>query len=302
MKKEKLAIVSACKGYTVEDVRPWVESLTASGFDGKVFIILYAPTTEIAEYFKAQNYHVLLSGEDGLTHIATQRFADYARLLATEHAQDVDYVLHTDMRDVLFQSNPAEWLSAADKQHYIYASAEGVTYRHEDWNGDGLQTHFGEQAFHEMADIETLCSGVFLGKVDAFVDLCDAMYQLAFWTGDPAGFIDQHFYNLLIRKSFAEVTQVVPSDSPFVANLGTLIAAHANSPDWSTGPRTPYNSYERFRKGTYVENMLVEVPQMIDGKVCTPSGEPYCIVHQYDRYAPWKEALLESLGVAKYVS
>jgi hypothetical protein len=302
-KEQKLAIFTACKGYSIEDVAPWTQSLKASGFDGKVFVIMYDPPKELADYFKEQDFYVLVANEEGLTHIATQRFRDYAQILKSDYCVDIDYVLHTDIRDVLFQSNPAEWLSSyIDDVHKIYASAEGVKYKHEDWNGDGVQFHFGENIFRELADTETLCSGVFCGEKEAFIDLCEAMYQAAFFTKDPAGFIDQHFYNLLIRKSFAEITQIVPADTPFVANLGTLAAIPFNSPEWSTGPRTPYNSYERFRSGTYVENMLVEVPEMIDGKVCTPDGKPYCIVHQYDRYAPWKEELHEKIGLVKYVS
>ncbi len=302
-KEQKLAIFTACKGYTVEDVKPWTVSLKDSGFDGKVFVLVYQPTQELVEYFKENEFHVVGGNEEGLTHIATQRFLDYTHILNSEHCNDVDYVLHTDIRDVIFQTNPCEWFNSERKGgKYIFASAEGVNYKHEDWNGDGIQHHFGENIYRELADVETLCSGVIMAEKNVFIDLCTAMYQAAFFTKDPGGFIDQHFYNLLIRKSFSEVTEVVPADSPYVANLGTLAAIPFNSPEWSTGPRTPYNSYERFRKGTYLDHMLVEVPQMIGGKVCTPSGEPYCIVHQYDRYAPWKEELHEQIGIAKYVS
>jgi len=30
-----------------------------------------------------------------------------------------------------------------------------------------------------------------------------------------------------------------------------------------------------------------------DGIVCNSKGEPFTIVHQYDRYEPWKEILLK---------
>jgi hypothetical protein len=75
-----------------------------------------------------------------------------------------------------------------------------------------------------------------------------------------------------------------------------MVAIPFNTPEWSTGPRTPYNSYERIRKGTYVENMLVDLPYIdSENLVCTPKGEVYPIVHQYDRYQPWKELLLASI-------
>jgi len=302
MKKSNLAIFTACKGYTIQDVQPWVESLKKTGYEGKVFVILYSPTQEIAEYFKSQNFYVMVANEDGLTHIATQRFMDYVQALRSDYCSDVEYFLHTDVRDVVFQRNPEEWFAQnVNDKDLLFASAEGTTYRHEDWGGDGIQAHFGETLFKEFADYETLCSGVFGGRKDAIIDLCEAMYQTAFWTQDPAGFIDQHFYNVLIRKSFSSITKIVPADSPFTANLGTLIAIPMNDPNWSSGPRTPYNSYERFRKGSFVENMLVELPQMIDGQVCTPTGEPYFIVHQYDRHKPWKDILHKKFLHIDYV-
>jgi len=286
-----LSIIAACKGYDIENVKPWVESLNSTGFSGNIIILLYDNDIDLIKYLHEYNIKVVNIKHEGYFHVATQRFYDYAQYLKNTDFEG--YILHTDIRDVIFQKDPSKIFTENLEKGLMFASTEGVKYNNEDWNGDGLQYHFGEKLFTEMKDFETLCSGVFGGRKDVFTQFCEDMYNMVEWTQEPGGFIDQHFYNLLIRKVYNSIVYTIPADQPYVANIGTLASTPFNSPDWSTGPHTPYNSYERFRKGNYIENMLVELPQMIDGKVCTPSGEPYTIVHQYNRYEPWKQTLLK---------
>jgi hypothetical protein len=289
----KTAILAAAKGYTPEQVNPWVESLKSTGFDGKVFILLYEEDIELADYFKSHNFHVMIAQERGETHMATQRFIDYAELLKSDYCKDIEIAIHTDIRDVIFQGNPADWVIENIGDKHIIATGEGVTYRHEDWNGDGIERQFGKHVYLELADKETYCSGIIAGRKDMLIRLFETIYEISYYATDQNGFVDQHFYNIALRWTFDEVTKFVPADTDWVANLGTLIALPLQNAMWSTAPRTPYNSYERIRSGTYIDNMLVDLPYMnSSNQVCTPDGIPYTIIHQYDRYQPWKEKLL----------
>jgi hypothetical protein len=302
MKNKRIAILAAAKGYNIEQVEPWVESLKQTSFAGKIFVIVYDDNVSLKNYLASKGITVVEGIDRGLTNIATQRFLDYTQLLESEHCKEVDLAIHTDIRDVVFQTDPGKWLNENIGEARIIATGEGVTYRHEDWNGDGLQQQFGKEMFDQLVDQETICSGIIAGEKQALANLFQTIHELAFFSGDPGGFIDQHFHNIAIRKVFSNITWVVPADEDWVCNCGTLIAIPMNSPDWSSSPRTPYNSFERFRKGTYVENMLVDLPVMKDSQVCTPSGKPYAIVHQYDRYQPWKNVLLEKYVALKLVS
>jgi protein YibB len=38
--------------------------------------------------------------------------------------------------------------------------------------------------------------------------------------------------------------------------------------------------------------MLCDMPTIQNGKIISPSGNPYSIIHQYDRYEPWANAIL----------
>jgi hypothetical protein len=39
-----------------------------------------------------------------------------------------------------------------------------------------------------------------------------------------------------------------------------------------------------------------------NGLVYADNGKPFAIVHQYDRYQPWKEIILNKYSNTKYVS
>jgi hypothetical protein len=288
----KTAILAAASGYTPEQVKPWVESLKSSGFDGKVFIVMYETQngleTELANYFDKSGFHVSVSKPTGETHIATQRFLDYAKLLESEHCSDVDLVIHTDIRDVIFQENPDTWLRLSmRKKSHILATSEGVTFNHEDWNGDGLQLQFGLNTFEKLKNVETLCSGIIAGKKHIVANLFKTMYELAFFSATPDGFVDQHFYNLAIREVYSEYTHISTPEEPWNINFGTMVALPLTNSEWSTGDKSVYSGFDRKRSGSYNDHLLFPIPQFIDGKVCNELGVPYAIVHQYDRFPEW---------------
>lgn len=287
----KTAILAAAKGYNIEQITPWIASLIKTGYSGKIGVILYDKNEDLANFLAKFGVHVFTAELSGLTNIATQRFKDYADMMQTPIFEDIDWFIHTDIRDVIFQKDPSEFVKNQTKG--IIATGEGVTYKHEDWNGEGLQWNYGDEVYRSMANLETMCSGIIAGRKSELIHLFHTIYELAFYTPNPEGFADQHYYNLAIRKIYQDSTEFVPADTAWVANLGTLIAIPMNSPAWSSSSRTATHSFERMRIGSYTDNMLVELPKMINGQVCTPAGEPYYIVHQYDRYQPWKEELVK---------
>lgn len=296
-----IAIFASVYGYEPAQIKPWMESLKSSGFSGKVFVIVYNPEgEELLKYLKENGVFTFVSQLNGETNMATQRFLQYQEILKSEYAKDVDAVIATDIRDVIFQSDPGVWLKNNIQDYQLIATGESVTFRHEDWNGDALEKHFGKNVFLEFADRETLCSGIIAGKKEAMIKLCETVYELAFFSADPGAFIDQIFYNIAIYEIYNEYTKIVPAGERWCANLGTLKAIPENTPEWSTKSRTEYSSFERIRSNkTFQEVLKCAVPEMINGKVVNSVGQPYVIVHQYDRYQPWKEHFI---GIEKDVT
>ena len=293
----KKAIFTCATGYTKEQIEPFVESLKKTGFEGDVYVITYDPEFNDSHvYMMSKGMRVIKRAYRGETHVATQRFIDYHEMIENEKMYErYDFVLNVDIRDVVFQADPFKWLLENESQDdiEIYASGEGITYRHEDWNGDHLETLFGRKYFMKYIDEETICSGVFIGKTKSMSILFKTIYIMMHFSGDPYSFADQLAYAISVYECFGEKAMIVDADLPWTANLGTLAAIPFNAPKWSTSDVGEYSKTEKARKHkTYKAAMIADVPQMINGQVCTPSGEPYAIVHQYDRYQPWKEELL----------
>ena len=154
-----LGIITAASGYELAQIKPWIDSLIRTGYTGKIAVMLYDQKDEIAEYLYEKGVRVFYGEKRPLTHIATQRFQDYTWLLKDEYFADVTHVLHTDIRDVLFQSNPVDVMSQWQNENLV-ATAEGICFRHEDWNGEGIEENFGKNAFMKLADEQVLCSGI----------------------------------------------------------------------------------------------------------------------------------------------
>lgn len=286
-----IAVIASVYGYGPEQIKPWMESLKSSGFKGKVFVVVYNPDgNELLQYLKDNGVFTFTAQLNGETNMATQRFLQYQEILKSEYADDVDVVITTDIRDVVFQSDPGVWVKNNIQDYDLLATSEGVTFRHEDWGGEALETHFGKEMFLKFADRETICSGVIAGKKETMIKLCETVYELAFFSQDPGAFVDQIFYAIAIYEIYNEVTKIVPAHENWCANLGTLKAIPENTPEWSTKSRSEYNSFERIRSiKTFKEAMNCAVPELKNGKVVNEKGQPYAIVHQYDRYQPWKE-------------
>jgi hypothetical protein len=289
----KTCLIAAAGGYKVEDLKPWVNSLKKVAFEGDVIVVVYDPQDEtVPEYLKSQNIGVMLGTVNGDLNIATQRFLDFSGILSGEVGKNYDIVITTDIRDVVFQQDPGKWVRENIGNSEILATGEGIKYKHEDWNGDMLQRHYGNKIFDIMKNYETLCSGIIAGKRETIIKLFKTVAELAYYGKEPAAFVDQCYYNLAIRKIFDDKSKIAGGDSDWCANLGTLYAIPMNTPQWSTKSRSEYDSNERFRTHKkFTDVMICDLPQMIGDQVCNAKGEPYAIVHQYDRYQPWKEIL-----------
>ena len=295
-----IAVMASVYGYGPDQIKPWMESLKSSGFKGKVFVIVYNHDgEELLQYLKDNGVFTFTSQLNGDTNMATQRFLQYQEILNSEYANDVDVVITTDIRDVVFQSDPGVWVKNNIQDYDLLATSEGVTFRHEDWGGEALETHFGKEMFLKFADRETICSGVIAGKKETMIKLFETVYELSFFSQDPGAFIDQIFYAIAIYEIYNDITKIVPATENWCANLGTLKAIPENMPSWSTGTRTGTASYERFRKNkTFVETMKCKVPVMKDdGLIYADNGLPFAIVHQYDRYQPWNTKILSRLKI-----
>jgi hypothetical protein len=147
------AIIGSITNYTIDQIKPWVESLNCSGFDGDRFMVCYNIDYESVDYLKNNNFTLKLfldlPQQQRYTHISSpnfhicvQRFFDMWEML--KDLKDYRYLICTDVGDVIFQSNPSIWLKNNLKHYQINASSESLHYRDEIlWGANNMRQSFG---------------------------------------------------------------------------------------------------------------------------------------------------------------
>jgi len=274
-------VIGAISGYNYEDIEPFVESLERSGYDGHKALLVYVGSKELIDKLEDKGW--ILFGhqkdeEGGVTYqnkdtfnICVDRFYHYWAFLKDQ--KDLRYVLSCDVKDVIFQRNPFDEETGLPSilRSHILCSGEGLKYKDEEWGWNNINLSFGPQISEEMADREIVNAGVIAGWHHSMMDLF--LHTFLVSRGAPyhvpgGGGPDQAAYNLVSRLF---QRQDALEEDAWACQAGT-----------TADPR----KIENFRP------KLLDPEPVWDGeKVLNSKGEPYTIVHQYDRVPEWKEVL-----------
>jgi hypothetical protein len=257
-----MIILGCITKYTPTDIKPYVESIDKSGYDGGKVMLVYDVPTETIEYLKSKGWD-LYSGELH-QHIILQRFIDSYKLL--ENYED-ETVIWTDVKDVVFQRNPIEWLNTHMGSE-LMAFSECVHFKDDSWAVVNAGTSYPmewEWLQHKIS----YCAGTIVGKGYALKDLFIEIYRWSLTTSNTGQLSDQAAYNVLINLNhFKENVQFVEQEAGFVTQLGTVWVKRNELP--ITEPTPIYK----------------------DGKFYNQNGEEFVIVHQYDRDPKIKQEIL----------
>jgi hypothetical protein len=258
-----MIILGCITKYTPTDIKPYVESIDKSGYDGGKVMLVYDVPTETIEYLKSKGWD-LYSGELH-QHIILQRFIDSYKLL--ENYED-ETVIWTDVKDVVFQRNPIEWINTHMGSELI-AFSECVHFKDDSWAVVNAGTSYPmewEWLQHKIS----YCAGTIVGKGYALKDLFIEIYRWSLTTSNTGQLSDQAAYNVLINLNhFKENVQFVEQEAGFVTQLGTVWVKRNELP--ITEPTPIYK----------------------DGKFYNQNGEEFVIVHQYDRDIQLKKEIYE---------
>ncbi len=106
-KDRRRLIVGSASTYRPHQLRPFVESLRASGYAGDVIIMTTFWNWELKSYLRRHAITPMTIWSMRRRHgpVATYRYQVYARL-AREYRERYDQMMVTDTRDVLFQRHP----------------------------------------------------------------------------------------------------------------------------------------------------------------------------------------------------
>lgn len=147
-------IIGAAMGYTDEDLQPFVNSLKRTGYDGDLVLIRQNP----------YNLHPIVS-----------RFRIIADWLVPR--KSYDHVIACDTSDIVFQSNPFDWLKKNIGTHALCVVSEETTFSQSEGNKKNMIEAFPDY-WEEMQNKEVCNAGVIAGTHRAMERICDDIYEL----------------------------------------------------------------------------------------------------------------------------
>ena len=275
-------VIGSITGYDFDKIRPWVNSLDRSGFDGTKAMLCYNVSQDTVKELTDRGYQIFAFNRNEQTgdfeyrkvfSIVVERFLHLWYFLK-EHRGTHRYIITTDVKDVIFQYNPSAWLEQNMGSKKINVASESIAYGKEDWGANNLQKSFGHLIYKDMENNIIANAGTISGDFDTMIDLFLNIYLLCNGTShqvDGGGGPDQAALNVLLNmRSYIDITNFAPSETGWAAQLGT------------TGPQIAHK---------YADRLVESSPIMIDNVVCTSQGIPFALVHQYDRVPGWKEKI-----------
>jgi len=251
-------VVGCITGYTFDKIKPWVNSLDRCGFDGVKAMICYNVDYETVEELVKRQYTVLAFGKnDNLKKfeykenfsIVVERFLHLWYFFKKFQGQ-YRYIVSTDVKDVIFQTNPSEWLEKNMNDAQINVACESIRYKDEDWGNHNLFKAFGPLVHDHNQNNLIYNAGTVSGKFDTMLDFFLNVYMMCNGTShftEGGGGPDQAAVNILLNmKPYRDITRFTASEEGWAAQLGT------------TGPHIV---------GKYADKLVEKTPILVDNTV-----------------------------------
>jgi hypothetical protein len=270
---ERDAVIGVIYGYGWDEVKVWAKSLIETGFTGDRVLIVLDAAPEFVERLREAGFTVVQPGPEerlrlngGFAPFLVERFQLIANYLAST---DYRYVILTDVRDVVFQDNPAASLQQQLDGGGLLASSEGVRIGDEWWASHMVENGFGSEALDSVRDRVSRNAGIIAGSREHCRRIALEIVRLC--TQEHETGADQAAYNLILNaERWKQDVKTVRHDVPWACQAGTVADP---------------------RQLPHLRDALLDAEPVFDGAfVRTPRGEPYAIVHQYDRVPQWREA------------
>lgn len=276
-------VISAVSEYGWDKLKYWVNSLNRSGYTGRKAIICFNIKDDTISKLIDNGFEVWLASEkrnanndgyhfaDGITYqVPALRHYFYWKFLKDQ--KDIRYVISTDISDVIFQTNPSEWLDYNfDSSCDLMYQSEGLRYKDEDWGNENFQHCFGTEIYDKVKNRSIYNAGSMMGRFDTFVDFSlNVALILANAQHNPTP--DQAAVNLVLSLlPYKQVTQFNNHDVSWACEAGTTVDP---------------TKIDKFRP-----NLICAEPKWDGEFVYNSDGEKYCMVHQYNRVPNWKSII-----------
>jgi hypothetical protein len=269
-------IIGGITNYDYGMIKPWVESICEVSPTSHKVMCVGQISEETRDKLIEKGFELFEMPKANVPVHVLRFLAIYEYLRTTD--RKINYVVTTDVRDVYFQRDPFEYLENNLKTHSLIASSESIRYKDEEWGNENLYQAYGQYVHNLFKNNEIYNVGVLAGKMEYIKDLVFNIFTNGI--NRPIPIVDQAVYNVLIQtQPYRGVVDFSPQRSGWAVQLGT------------TGDQS---KIDRFRPH------LTEPEPILDyenGLVKTCDGQPFYIVHQYDRVREWKKFYEEKYGV-----
>lgn len=273
-------IIGSFTNYDWNKIRFWANSIDASGFTGDKAMLIYNCDIATAQMLQSSNFKIMAFNQDAKTGnlyydgqliIVVERFLHLHTFLERlMRDEDYRYVIHTDVKDVVFQANPSDWLTQNMDGMGILASCESLRYQHEPWGNENVRNSF-PWVYERMRERPIWNCGVQAGDPRIMKDLWLAIYLMSVGSQHATKVYnpDQAAYNVLLSmEPYRSITKFSMSEDGWACQAGTTI-----DPAKMDGFK-PH---------------LLEPQPLWDGAYATTStGYRHHVLHQYDRIPDWK--------------
>ena len=266
-------LIGAISKLAVNDVKPWYKSARQSEFKGDIILLAYDEPEAILKEFMADGIFVIQPIHNHLNiplvtyELNRQRFFDIW-LALTQYESVYRYVISTDVRDVVFQSNPSVWLEDNIGEYDIVAGSECCKYADEPWNKKDMLSNFGPFIYeYLMKDKLVTCCGVQAGTSTAIKNLSLLIYLTAkncYEAGDQAAI--NILFNTVVKA------KITTFNDGFVCHCAIPFEpSRANLKKYLTDAE----------------------PVWKDGILYTNDDKQFVIVHQYNRISELNTIITE---------
>lgn len=273
MNAENDVAITVIKDYGWEPIRTYANSLARSGFRGTKLMFVQGIQPEARKKLIDLGFQLVdFTFFDPARGFGTVRFEPVIEFL--QNNKDYRYIIWTDMRDAIFQTDPSPWLEQNLAPHKLLAASECVRIESEFYNRQWIEQAFSPEICSWLSKCEVCNSGCFAGDADTMLGVFSEIYDISLRSNERTGaFLDQAMFNYVIRTSpFKEAMRIIRAEEFFASCNFFLI------PSQFTG----------------VSTHPTPAP-VIDSNtgLIYPAGrpEPFSVVHQYDRDPKWKVAV-----------
>lgn len=271
-------IIGCSTNYDWSVLRYWVNSVNRSGFQGDRVMILMNCDADTVKRIEDSGFRVLTFGRDavgnavyksGKLPVHVDRFLhiyDYLHRNSSEYR----YAITTDVRDVIFQRDPVQYLEQHLGDRLMVFSSESMLYKDEPWGNNNLHDTYGPYIHERYKNNEMYNVGVLAGRASAIAELSISIVAAA--VNRPIPICDQSTFNFMIsHQPYRNTCLYTKSEDGWAAQLGTTA--------------------DPSKIATFRPHLLEPEPRLGGDVVVTNSGSEYYIVHQYDRVPAWRSVI-----------